>query len=377
MTTKRTRRIVIWATGLSLLLGLAGTPGFIPSVEAASASASKRIIKKLKKQVSALNKQVSALKKQISSLKKQLAAATATPAPFIEMVTIGNVGNAPDQNFGEGAFGAVNYEFQIGKSEVTLAQYAIFLNAVAATDTHNLYNPNLETNLTIAGISRSGSSGNFTYRVIGTPTRPVTFVSWFDAARFCNWLHNGRPSGAQTASTTERGAYTLDGATSGGLTITRNPGAKFWIPSENEWYKAAYHQPAAQGGDADDYWLYPTRSNTAPGNAIGALPLANHANILVSSILSVTQDTGIDPAQNYLTAAGSYPGSASFYGTVDQAGNVSEWTDGIVTSFNERGVRGGKWEIDETLVRSSVARAADSRVPESERKSLGFRVASP
>ncbi len=271
----------------------------------------------------------------------------------------------------------MNYEFQIGKTEVTLAQYAIFLNAVAATDTHNLYNPNLETNLNIAGISRSGSSGNFTYSVIGTATRPVTFVSWFDAARFCNWLHNGRPGGAQIASTTERGAYTLDGATSGGLTITRNPGAKFWIPSENEWYKAAYHQPAAQGGDADDYWLYPTRSNVAPGNQVGPLPLANHTNILVSSILSVTQEAGIDPAQNYLTSAGSYPGSASFYGTVDQAGSVAEWNEGVVTSFNERGVRGGKWESDEILVRSSVTRAADSRVPESERRSLGFRMASP
>ena len=285
---------------LSLLLGLAGTSSFIPSLEAASSSASARIIKKLKK--------------QIRTLKAQLAAARAvppTPAPFIEMVTVGNVGNAPDQDFGEGAFGAVNYEFQIGKTEVTLAQYASFLNAVATTDTHNLYNPNLETNLNIAGISQSGSSGNFTYSVIGTATRPVTFVSWFDAARFCN----GRPSGAQIASTTERGAYTLDGATSGGLTITRNPGAKFWIPSENEWYKAAYHQPAGQGGgDADDYWLYPTRSNVAPGNVIGALPLANHANILVSSILSVTQEAGIDPAQNYLTAAGAYPGSGGVSG---------------------------------------------------------------
>jgi len=351
---------------LRLLFGLAGITSFIPSAEAASSSASARVIKKLKK--------------QIRTLQAQLAAARAVPpapAPFIEMVTVGNVGNAPDQDFGEGAFGAVSYEFQIGKTEVTLAQYAAFLNAVAATDTHNLYNLNLETNLNIAGISRSGSSGNFTYSVIGTATRPVTFVSWFDAARFCNWLHNGRPGGAQIASTTERGAYTLGGATSGGLTITRNPGAKFWIPSENECYKAAYHQPAGQGGDSDNYWLYPSRSNTAPGNGIGALPLANHGNIVVSSILSVTQGAGIDSSQNYLTEAGSYPGSASFYGTVDQTGNVSEWNDGVVTSFNERGVRGGKWESDETLIRSSVARAADSRAPESERGSLGFRVASP
>ena len=40
------------------------------------------------------------------------------------------------------------------------------------------------------------------------------------------------------------------------------PGARWFIPSENEWYKAAYHQPAAQGGDGDNYWAYPTGTNS-------------------------------------------------------------------------------------------------------------------
>jgi formylglycine-generating enzyme required for sulfatase activity len=334
----------------------------IPSVEAASPSASARVIQKLKK--------------QIATLKKQLAAATTPPAPFIELVKVGNVGNAPDQNFGQGAFGRVNYEFQIGKTEVTLAQYTAFLNAVAATDTHGLYSSALATNENIAGIALNGTSGNFTYSVIGTGTRPVTFVSWFNAARFCNWLHNGRPTGAQNAGTTEQGAYTLDGTTSGGLDIVRNPGARFWIPSENEWYKAAYHQPAAQGGDADDYWLYPTRSNTPPGNQIGPLPLANHANLRFGSIFSVTQAAGLSPTQNYLTEPGSYPASASFYGTTDQGGNVGEWTEGVLF-ISERVVRGGDWNSDEARVRSSVDRNADSRIPSTKRSPTGFRVAAP
>jgi formylglycine-generating enzyme required for sulfatase activity len=335
----------------------------IPSVEAASPSASARVIQKLKK--------------QIATLKKQLAAATTPPAPFIELVKVGNVGNAPDQNFGQGALGRVNYEFQIGKTEVTLAQYTAFLNAVAATDTHALYSSALATNENIAGIAQNGTSGNFTYSVIGTGTRPVTFVSWFDAARFCNWLHNGRPTGAQNAGTTEQGAYTLDGTISGGLDIVRNPGARFWIPSENEWYKAAYHQPAAQGGDADDYWLYPTRSNTPPGNQIGPLPLANHANLRFGSIFSVTQAAGLSPTQNYLTEPGSYPASASFYGTTDQGGNVGEWTEGVVITFSERAVRGGDWNSDEARVRSSVDRNSDSRIPSTKRSPTGFRVAAP
>lgn len=312
-------------------------------------------------------------------MKKQLAAVSAVPTPFIDLVSVGNVANAPDQDFGDGPLGQVNYEFRIGRTEVTLAQYTAFLNAVAKTDAHGLYNPSMSTVLNSAGIAQSGSSGAFVYSVIGTGTRPVTFVSWFDAARFCNWLHNGRPAGAQTSATTERGAYTLDGATSGNLTITRNPGAKFWIPNENEWYKAAYHHPAGEGGDGDDYWLFATRSNSAPGNQIGGLPLANHANYIVGGNFSVTQETGPVATQNYLSEVGAFPGSPSFYGTFDQAGNVQEWVETVNPTFPaERCVRGGHWNrTDPNLLAASNPRSSDSRTPETQFATLGFRVASP
>ena len=188
-----------------------------------------------------------------------------------------------------------------------------------------------------------------------------------------NWLQNSRPSGetAETTETTENGAYPLNGAITGGLTITRNPGAKYSIPSEDEWYKAAYHQPAGLGGDGDHYWLYPTRSNTVPGNTIGALPLANHANFF-TSVYSVTQ-SGYDSNQNYLTAVGSYPGSASFYGTFDQGGNVFEWNDAVI-SGSDRGLRGGSWIDVENFVRSST-RINGS--PDTQGSLIGFRVASP
>jgi sulfatase modifying factor 1 len=344
-----------------LLLGFAfslpGTLGLIPAVEAASPNASARIIKKLKK--------------QIATLKKQLAAARAvppTPAPFLEMVTVGNPGNTADST----TYGAVPYEYSIGKYEVTLAQYAAFLNAVAATDAYGLYNPSMATNLNIAGIERSGTSGSFTYSVIGTGTRPVTYVTWFDAARFCNWLHNGRPTGAQTAATTERGAYTLDGAT-GGVGFSRQWGAKYWIPSEDEWYKAAYHDARTEisGGPpgGDFYWLYPTGRDTTPGNTIGAL--ANHANF-VTTVYSVTQDKFYYTTENYLTAAGSYSGSSSFYGTFDQGGNVFEWNDAVNGSSREQ--RGGSWVHGEVLLGSSERRFV---TPGTQNDSTGFRVAGP
>jgi formylglycine-generating enzyme required for sulfatase activity len=333
-----THRALTWFFFLGFAFSLPGPLGLMPSVEAASASASARIIKKLKKQVKTLKAQLAA------------ATATATPAPFVEMVKVGNAGNVADFT----NFGAVPYEYSIGKYEVTLAQYTTFLNAVAATDTFGLFNANLATNPNTAGITQSGTSGSFTYSVIGTGTRPVTFVSWFDAARFCNWLHNGRPSGAQTAATTENGAYPLNGATSGGSTIARNPGAKFWIPSENEWYKAAYHQPSGQGGPGDNYWLYPTGSDTAP---IDEAPPggANSVNIGV-----------VGP-----TAVGAYTGSASFYGTFDQGGNVFEWYDAV--SGSPRGVRGSAWGATEPFLRSSNLGLTWNQ--NTEFNNFGFRVA--
>jgi sulfatase modifying factor 1 len=340
---------------LFLLFGIAfslSAPlGLIPSAEGASASASARLIKKLKR--------------QIATLKAQLAAAKAVPAPFIEMVTIGNVGNAFDPEDGDSwtggvqNFGSVPYEFKIGKTEVTLAQYAAFLNAVAATDTYGLYNGNLASYVPVAGIAQNGISGSYTYTVIGTGNRPVSYVSWFDAARFCNWLHNGRPTGAQGAGTTERGAYTLDGVASGGLTISRNPGAKFWIPSEDEWYKAAFHQPSGAGGDDDDYWLYATGSNTAPtaDSPPGAGESANYGS-----------------AVGALTSGGAYTGSASFYGTFDQGGNVFEWNDAVILATH-RGLRGGAWAYPESDLRSSPR--YNDVLPTNESHVVGFRVAGP
>ena len=111
----------------------------------------------------------------------------------------------------------------------------------AKTDTYGLYSAGMTTS-SINRISRSGVSGSYTYAVNpGSGNKPITYVSWFDAARFCNWLRNGQQTGAGAALTAETGASTLSGATSG--IITKNVGATVWIPSESEWYKAAYYEP--------------------------------------------------------------------------------------------------------------------------------------
>jgi formylglycine-generating enzyme len=250
----------------------------------------------------------------------------------VDLVTVGDAGNAADTT----GYGAVAYEYAIGKYEVSLLQYTAFLNAVAATDAYNLYNASMATSLNTAGISQSGSSGSYGYSLIGGGNRPVTHVSWFDAARFANWMHNGATSGAST----ETGAYTLNGAESG--IFLKNPGATWWIPTENEWYKAAYYKG---GGTNAGYWLYPTQSDSAPGNAIGAG--ANQANYF-TGVFSVTQSDAFSGDQNYLTDGGAFSGSGSYYGTYDQGGNVWEWNDAVLDDdfmgpASARGRRGGDW----------------------------------
>ncbi len=82
----------------------------------------------------------------------------------------------------------------------------------------------------------------------------------------------------ERAGTTETGAYTLNGDTTKGLE-TRNAGAKWWLPSENEWARAAvYYDPTLNQG-AGGYWKYATKSNVAPGNRLGGeANLANYRN---------------------------------------------------------------------------------------------------
>ena len=114
-------------------------------------------------------------------------------------------------------YGAVGYTYSIGKYEVTAGQYTEFLNAVAGADTYGLYNTDMWSNTATA--ARSSGLPGAARRA--TPTqysvaadcanRPVNYVSFWDACRFANWLHNGQPTGPQGPGTTEDGAYTLNG----------------------------------------------------------------------------------------------------------------------------------------------------------------------
>jgi len=287
---------------------------------------------------------------------------TPAHAVTIDWVTVGDPGNTADTT----GFGVVAYSYQIGKYDVTIQQYTDFLNAAAKSDPYSLYNTSMGTDLNIAGISRSGTSGGYSYSVIGSGARPITYVSWFDAARFANWMQNG-----QGAGSTETGAYTLvDGQTSGEAPA-KNLGAQFYVPSENEWYKAAYYSPTLNSGSGG-YYTYATQSNTAPGNVVGSG--ANQANYYTGAGYSVTQSSSYSSSQNYLTDVGAFSNSASFYGTFDQSGNVFQWNDLDGSAGSSRGLRGGAWYSDAFFLSSSLRITGDG--PSTENDGVGFRLAA-
>ncbi len=223
-------------------------------------------------------------------------------AVSIDWVTVGDPGNLADTT----GFGAVAYSYKISKYEVTNGQYVEFLNAVAAENPHSLY----EQSLMGGAIAQSGTSGNYTYAsALGRANEPVTGANWGASLRFANWLHNGQPSSVSPfdPSTTEDGAYLLLAMAPG----LRKTGAQVFVPNDDEWYKAAYF-------NGTSYLDYPTAGPTTCA-APGSTPNTANCNNMAPGP----------------TDRGAYTASVGPYGTFDQGGNVSEWSETIHSTIND------------------------------------------
>ena len=280
----------------------------------------------------------------------------------IEWVYIEDPGNDADDT----GYGSVDYEYLIGKYEVTNEQYCEFLNAIATTDTYSLYEETGYYNDggmsgAFGGIRRSSPPAPYSYSVKDPnwPNKPVNYVNFYDCLRFANWLHNGQPVGSQNASTTEDGAYTLTGLNSvdtGNHPIHgvngRNANAKVWLTSEDEWYKAAYYKG---GGTNAGYWDYATKSDTVSAAEFppGGSNSANYNNVVGA-----------------VTDVGSYTSSISGYGTFDQGGNVWEWNE-----TDEQGIwrikRGAAFDVSGNFLPASYR---NGDVPTTHINNKGFRV---
>jgi len=284
-----------------------------------------------------------------------LAAAAAQADIIVDLVPVGNTGNAADDT----GYGAVDYAYQIGTYEVTNAQWCEFLNAKAALgDSYNLYSTSMAGDY--GGIDRSGSGTTedpYVYTSKGGDSnwdnRPVNWVSFWDAARFCNWMHNGQGDGD-----TENGSYINIGNQE---TFARQANATWVVPTEDEWYKAAYYD-----GATGTYYNYPTGSNSTPSNDLVDPDGGNNANSKVG-----TDDYTIG-SPYYATEVGEFENSGSPYGTFDQGGNMWEWNETAIDS-TKRGVRGGAWDAASW---QPVATNRLSSSPTSQFSSRGFRVAS-
>jgi formylglycine-generating enzyme required for sulfatase activity len=259
-----------------------------------------------------------------------LAAAPAGATVTFSWVTVDEPGNAPDDEpmlccehkvgitQPTSGYGSVPYVYQITQTEVPTSAYVEFLNAVATfADPAQLFTTGMDANA-FGTITRSGTAGAWVYAAKpGRSSWPVTHADWFRAARFANWLHNGQPTGLQVATTTEDGAYTLLGQNPIG--VPRNPGALYWLPSEDEWYKAAYHVPG--GGYVD----YATGSDTFPA---GEPPPGgpDSANYCPPESVNLGLPCGpeLSNGPGVPTDVGAYTQAHSPWGIQDAVGNLIE-----------------------------------------------------
>ena len=288
-----------------------------------------------------------------------------------DWATVGNPGNAPDTlTMTKGAvpdnttgYGSVGYTYQISKYDVTNAQYVQFLNAVdpAASNTLRVYNTKMsDPSANPAGLAYTGgidrnlaaASGARYSAKAGQENAPAIWINWTSGARFVNWLANGQGSGS-----TESGVYDMAVFTGNSFATppARANGATVFLPSEDEYYKAAYYDPTKSG--TGGYWQYGTQSDTAP-SSVAPAGTSNSANIgagtdgqSAGTLASTMATTGatFDSAVNYLTAVGAYTAATSAYGLYDVEGLVYNWTEGTRTSFgNQLPIyRGGSWRYNE------------------------------
>jgi formylglycine-generating enzyme required for sulfatase activity len=246
----------------------------------------------------------------------------------IATVPVGDAGNAADSAAHSGnpaGQGAVAYNYSIGKYDVTNNQYVAFLTATAtSSDPYGLWNDIMQ--IGYGGINRTGSGPYFYTVTSGRGNQPVVGVSCYDAVRFANWLTDG---------VTESGTYTITngGNDSGTVTVPSAAQRAAWaaagsvhwlLPSEDEWYKAAYYKG---GGTNAGYWTYPTRSDTAPTSEVppGGANSANFFDLTTGFV--VTHSTTFVVYTDYLTDVGAYSSSLGPYGTLDQGGDVWQWNE--------------------------------------------------
>jgi hypothetical protein len=246
-----------------------------------------------------------------------VAGAQPVPSYGIDFVTIGAPGNrhtipseVPEAPWVQR--GAVSYEYRLSRTEITIGQFAEFVTAYQAV------RPELYLSIDASDVGqntylRVGPSGaDYNPAHAQYPNQP----SWRMAARFCNWLHNGKVNELWAF---ESGAYDTStfGLAPDGFNFTdqftRSPGARFWIPSINEWVKGTFYDPNRYGAGQGGYWPYTNSSEHVP---ISGLPGQGGET-----------NAGINVPPGGIMNVGSYPSFQSPWGLLDTSGGTAEFTE--------------------------------------------------
>ena len=248
----------------------------------------------------------------------------------IEFAPIGNAGNANDigsSGLYSSPFGGVSYDYRLSINEIS------------------------QSMVSAAGLPAGSWIGD----------QPSASINWYQAAAFTNWLNistGHQPAYRLNAPLTALTLWSSAEAwQAGGENLYRHKDAYYFLPSEDEWYKAAYHQ---NNGVTADYWDYATGSNRVPTASIGGDGTAIYA-YATPSPMSV-----------------QISGGASDYDTIGQGGNVAEWLESAYDGSNTTGtegrvIRGGDWSTSSINLRSSTR---SNFSPSYTKNNVGFRVAS-
>jgi formylglycine-generating enzyme required for sulfatase activity len=261
----------------------------------------------------------------------------------IEFVPIGNPNNPDDTTGDPNPAGKVEYAYRMGKYEIS----QVMIDKATASGMTNV------------------TAGAW------TAAQPAANITWHEAAAFVNWLNTSEGYHAAYDLTWDGTRWqmplwnTADAWQLGGENLFRHKDAHYFLPSMDEWYKAAYYDP-----DAGVYYDYPTGSDSVPDGI----------DVVGDTLFdAVFRDGAINPEPNDITDVGIL----SPYGTAGQGGNVWEWEETesdlvndsptIDSSSSPRGDRGGRWALSSLDLLSSF-RGVD--FPSIESANIGFRVAS-
>ncbi|MBX3387556.1 MAG: SUMF1/EgtB/PvdO family nonheme iron enzyme [Phycisphaeraceae bacterium] len=279
-------------------------------------------------------------------------AAVAGPVPppdyGYQWATITHPGNAPYTGPVVGSQrvlgrGTVNYEYRISKTEITTAQWAEFVNTFATQANFPITlfgRPSFTNSVPIWGAFQdpfySGPGRRFVYHP-NEADRPVFGIRWRWGAMYANWLHNDKSS---DWSAVFGGAYDTTTWDSDGWphtdALTHEPGARFWIPTLDEWLKAVYYDPHKNGQDQEGWWQWVNGSDEPPIPGLPGTPGATTSAGLPSMGVG-------DPNDPMRIRVGAYPDAQSPWGLLDTAGGASEWNEepyNIPDFFFERGYQG-------------------------------------